>query len=140
MYDKDAASADYSQQAAQIHGPLKALRQGWEHLRCEWVGGSVTGSLKTCSRHTFHEWSCLTQRGRGSKSRGEGEQEGVELSVQTPRGGVKRDEEEKRRRGGCISKQHQLATAGHTPAGDTARGGGPVSRGEAEGETSKHGC
>lgn len=27
-----------------------------------------------------------------------------------------------------------------TPQQDTARGGGPVSRGEAEGETSKHGC
>lgn len=66
-----------------------SLRVPW-HLGCGCAARSITGALKICSRHTFHEWSCLTQGRRSSKEEGEGgwvgeDAEEVEPSALTQR-------------------------------------------------------
>lgn len=40
-----------------------------QHPSCGCMADSVIKVLRTCSRHNFHEWSCLTQEGRSLRRR-----------------------------------------------------------------------
>lgn len=58
------------------------------HLSCGCAARSISGALKICTRHDFHEWSCLTQGRRSSKEeeeRGGKDAEEVEPSALTQR-------------------------------------------------------
>lgn len=83
--------------------------------------------MKTCSRHTFHEWSRLTQGGRSSKSRGDGGgAERAELVAQTQKGGGANGDEEESR-GREMEEEEEGVHFKAAPAGNRRLGCGGVS-------------
>lgn len=83
--------------------------------------------MKTCSRHTFHEWSRLTQGGRSSKSRGDGGgAERAELVAQTQKGGGANGDEEESR-GREMEEEEEGVHVKAAPAGNRRLGCGGVS-------------